>query len=42
MTYTLEKGKYVPSRLFTSGDVISSKGIAGFRLDLEYVFRDLD
>ncbi len=42
MTYTLAEGKYIPSRLFTSGDIIESKSIAGFRLDLEYVFRDLD
>jgi len=42
ITYTLVKGKYVPSRLFTSGDVLDSKTIIGFQLDLEYVFRDLD
>jgi Uma2 family endonuclease len=42
MTYTLMVGKYIPSRLFTSGDIIESKSIAGFRLDLEYVFKDLD
>ncbi|MEX2336069.1 MAG: Uma2 family endonuclease [Fulvivirga sp.] len=42
MTYTLMEGKYIPSRLFTSGDIIESKSIAGFRLDLEYVFKDLD
>lgn len=42
LTYTLLKGEYVPSRLFTSGDVLDSKTITGFQLDLEYVFRDLD
>lgn len=42
MTYTLTTGKYIPSRLFTSGDVIESNSIPGFRLDLEYVFKDLD
>ena len=42
MTYTLWEGKYIPSRLFTSGDIIGSKSIAGFQLDLEYVFMDLD
>ena len=42
MTYTLIKGKYMPSKLFTSGDIIASKSIAGFQLDLDFVFRDLD
>lgn len=42
MTYTLMEGKYVPSRLFTSGDIIESKSISGFQLDLDYVFKDLD
>ncbi|WP_162415744.1 Uma2 family endonuclease [Cyclobacterium roseum] len=42
MTYTLTTGKYIPSRLFTSGDVIESNSIPEFRLDLEYVFKDLD
>ncbi|WP_373494659.1 Uma2 family endonuclease [Aquiflexum sp.] len=42
ITYTLVKGKYVPSKLFTSGDVLDSKTITGFQLDLEYVFRDLE
>ncbi|WP_163378603.1 Uma2 family endonuclease [Cyclobacterium sp. SYSU L10401] len=42
MTYTLTTGKYIPSRLFTSGDVIESNSIPGYRLDLEYVFKDLD
>jgi Uma2 family endonuclease len=42
MTYTLVDGKYIPSRLFTSGDIIESKCVAGFGLDLEYVFSDLD
>lgn len=42
MTYTRLEGKFVPSRLFTSGDFIESKSLPGFRLDLEYVFKDLD
>lgn len=42
MTYTLTAGKFIPSRLYTSGDVIGSKSIPGFQLDLEYVFKDLD
>ncbi len=39
--YTLKESKFVPSRLFTSGDIISSNGMEGFSLDLDYVFRDL-
>ena len=42
LTYTLVEGKYVPSRLFTSGDILYFKTIAGFQLDLEYVFKNLD
>jgi len=42
ISYTLEQGKYVPSRLMTSGDVIRSVSISGFQLDLHYVFKDLD
>ncbi|MBD3629313.1 Uma2 family endonuclease [Cyclobacterium sp.] len=42
MAYTLKEGKYIPSRLMTSGDVIRSVSISGFQLDLKYVFKDLD
>lgn len=42
MAYTLAEGRYIPSRLFTSGDFLRSQSIAGFQLDLEYVFKDLD
>jgi Uma2 family endonuclease len=42
MTYTLVEGKYIPSRLFTSGDIIESKCIVQLQLDLEYVFSNLD
>ena len=42
MTYTLFEGKYIPSKLLISGDFIESNSVAGFRLDLEYVFKDLD
>lgn len=42
LTYTLVEGKYIPSKLLTSGDFILSKAILGFQLDLDYVFRDLD
>jgi Uma2 family endonuclease len=41
MIYTLHEGKYQPSRLFTSGDIVESKCIVGFKLDLEEVFSDL-
>jgi Uma2 family endonuclease len=42
ITYTLFEGKYRPSKLLIAGDIIESKSVAGFRLDLEYVFKDLD
>jgi Uma2 family endonuclease len=42
LIYTLAKGKYVPSRLFTWGDVVKSAVIEGFELDLEEFFKDLD
>lgn len=42
LTYTLVEGKYIPSKLFTSGDFIESKVVEGFRLDLDYVFGELD
>ncbi|SHN30597.1 Endonuclease, Uma2 family (restriction endonuclease fold) [Cyclobacterium lianum] len=42
MAYTLKEGKYIPSRLMTSGDVVRSVSISGFQLDLKYVFKDLD
>ncbi|MDN3690508.1 Uma2 family endonuclease [Cyclobacterium jeungdonense] len=42
LIYSLTKGKYVPSRLFTSGDVVESKVINGFKLDLEEFFGDIE
>src|SRR5690554_3960791 len=39
LTYTLVAGRYVPSKLFTSGDIIESKSVAGFQLNLDYVFK---
>ncbi|WP_143962247.1 Uma2 family endonuclease [Litoribacter populi] len=42
LAYTLVNGQYQPSKLFTSGDFLESKSIPGFKLDLEYVFRDLE
>lgn len=41
MVYTLVEGRYIPSKLLTSGDFIESKSVSGFRLDLEYVFNGL-
>src|SRR5690554_5643966 len=42
MIYTLNSGIYVPSRLFTSGDTITSSILTGFSLDLEDFFKDMD
>jgi Uma2 family endonuclease len=42
LVYTLRNAKYVPSRLYTMGDVVSSGCIQGFHLDLEELFQDLD
>lgn len=41
LIYTLTDGKYQPSKLFTSGDIVESNCIQGFKLDLEEVFSDL-
>jgi len=42
LIYSLVDGSYVPSRLFTSGDVVESKVIEGFKLDLEEFFGDIE
>ncbi len=42
LIYTLTNGKYVPSRLFTRGDIVKSECIAGFELDLEEFFEKID
>jgi len=42
LIYSLIDGKYVPSRLFTSGDVVESRVIEGFKLDLEEFFGDIE
>ncbi|WP_194778505.1 Uma2 family endonuclease [Pararhodonellum marinum] len=42
LVYTLVDKKYVSSKLFTLGDVVASKCISGFKLDLEEVFSNLD
>ncbi|MFO7823084.1 MAG: Uma2 family endonuclease, partial [Cyclobacterium sp.] len=41
LIYTLEAGKYRPSRLFTFGDRVRSQAIPGFELDLEEVFGEV-
>lgn len=42
LIYTLVDGKYVPSRLLTTGDVVESTVITGFTLDLEEFFKDIE
>jgi Uma2 family endonuclease len=42
LIYTLVDGKYIPSRLLTSGDVVESTVLEGFALDLEEFFKDIE
>ena len=42
LVYTLINGKYQPSRLFTLGDLVPSKCIGGFVLDLDELFNGLE
>jgi len=42
LIYTLNAGSFIPSKLFIPGDVVKSQCIAGFSLDLEDVFNDID
>lgn len=42
LIYTLINGKYVPSGLLTSGDVVESTVLEGFKLDLEEFFGDIE
>jgi len=42
LKYTLENGKYNASKLFTTGEVVTSACVEGFQLDLEEVFKNLD
>src|SRR5690606_3942831 len=42
LIYSLQNGRFVPSRLFTSGDKVVSHAIPGFNLDLEQFFKDMD
>ncbi len=39
--YTWVNGTYVPSNLFTTGDVVESEVVKGFKLDLEEFFSDI-
>ena len=39
--YTLVEGKYSTSRILTMGDIVKSKAIEGFELDLTEVFENL-
>lgn len=40
--YTLVNDHYIPSKLMTSGDVLQSKVLEGFSLDLEDFFADIE
>jgi len=42
LIYSLVNRSFVPSRLFTSGDMVVSRIISGFSLDLEDFFRDME
>lgn len=42
LIYILQDGKYVPSKLFTSGESVNSKAIEGFSLDLELLFGEME
>jgi Uma2 family endonuclease len=41
LIYSLQGRSYVPSRLFTVGDVVRSEAVSGFILDLHEVFGDI-
>ena len=42
LVYTLIKGKYQSSKLFTLGDLVPSQCIEGFVLDLDELFDDIE
>jgi len=42
LIYSLQDGKYVPSRLFTSGETVHSNAIEGFSLDLGLLFEVME
>jgi Uma2 family endonuclease len=41
LIYTWVNGSYIPSHLFTTGDVVESEVVKGFKLDLEEFFCDI-
>jgi Uma2 family endonuclease len=41
VVYTLTEGKFTPSRTMASGDIISSKVLPGFQLNLSEVFYNI-
>ena len=41
LIYTRVNGTSVPSPLFTTGDVVESEVVKGFKLDLEGLFSDI-
>ena len=41
LIYTWVNGSYLPSHLFTTGDVVESEVVKGFKLDLEEFFSDI-
>ena len=42
LIYTWVEGTYAPSNLFTTGDIVESTVIKGFKLDLEEFFSDIE
>jgi Uma2 family endonuclease len=42
LIYTLLEDTYFPSHLFTTGDIVESTVIKGFKLDLEEFFSDIE
>jgi len=42
LIYTLVEGKYKPSHLLTTGDFAESSAVAGFKLNLEEFFLDIE
>ena len=38
--YTLEEGRYTPSRYMVAGDIVTTSVLPGFKLDLAKVFED--
>lgn len=42
MIYSIVDGTYQASRLFTIGDVVESKAVEGFSLDIERIFDGIE